>query len=1436
MLPEDYCDLNRRFVPLATKDGSDELSPESYESNFLYRNWRAKKWKQLYENTQHTIILGEQGSGRSYEFKAQCNQLTIQGKTAFYIELHRLVTNSIEEIVEGSTVQTAYNDWLKSNETAYFFLDAVDEAKLDKSLNFQSALESFRRSLGTNLANAVVFISSRISSWIPSVDDRLVEVALRTQQEQTKESEDNESRRPIPKLGVYVIAPLDREAVQTFANSSNVSNSDAFIAALDHSHAWEFARRPLDVTFLLRYWNTHGEIGNLRELLEETIHELLKERSDKPDHAKAFALSIETARIGAESMAAASVLCRTLDFSVVDRTDTKPRRALSPMECLPQTWDQSMCHALIDRPIFDSAIYGTVRFHHRRLAEYLAACWLRRRMENHCPAPALRDLLFNTYGSRKILRPSLASVAVWLTCLGEDNWSVDLRKWILDAAPESFLQFGDPSKLNTNFKKSILDAFAERYKDRKYLRFHTDRFALSRLADNELGESLSRKLLDNSIGDGPRLELLKVAVESRCQACIPAALEIARTDSAEHILQSEAIKLIEKIGDAATKSSLKEYALEKPEFTKEHLGILFRALFPDAMSVSELMQMIRFTPSAGRLSTQRYFLAEGFEKVSPKWCPFEVVEMLCELNQPNLNSASPHDVQYPYSWTRALIRPALEQALQYKTISNEYTQLIAQACWLVAVRTKASDYYDRDDEETRSLDLLTREHPKVRTAAFWFAVEREVAQSAQEKATFVGRWAFNHKLEFETVQSDFDWLLEEIGKMGSAFNNEVAVWMAYEAWESSGKKLNLARRLIQTLKEKQMLSRELRRRIILRMVPLPPQWYWTLKRKGAFSPWYWKRKCQSIPSWFTRTRDRWNLHTKIGKIRSGEYCGWLVNLCRTCDEPSKWAVSDWSKLNQEYGHRITNATQEGCIAVWKQYTPEFGSRGDGVPNGIIAGLSGLQLLYQTGKLEIASMSSEDAIRAAKYAINELNGHGEWIGDIADIHKEEVKEVLLECILVEWNAPESNDFWPRHLEVLASPEVPYTKLILEDVLELFLRDTPANQKIISTAFRLLRTHGRYEPKVFGDRAAEMLASTKKENPQYMFWLAMCIQTNAEFALNHLEQRAEEEGEDAEKNPESNFMVELCVLFSGRRETFPLIDDPDFQSPQFFERFFRLVYRFVNPTQDPLRTPGESFRPNSRDDAQSFRSGLLSNFSELSAPKVDEVLEALKNSPEYEVYRDWLLHLLDQRAEKMADGLPHKPSDVREFEETNEVQPNSSRDLFRLAIRRLIAIKHDVEDADQSIRTDLREDDKEVHFRRFIARELNRRRNGLYTCPQESVIRDEERLDIRVENPRVQGHIVIEAKVADINRSLSLLLEDLEGQLSERYLKDQNASFGVYLIGHLKNKKWKNPDTGLLLCFEEVIQILSDRADQIAQESSSIEGLEVLGIDFRQPQRD
>ena len=93
-------------------------------------------WPELLTSEGVQVILGEAGSGRTYEFQARADALQTKGNKAFFVSLHRLTTEPLEDQLSAAE-QDAFSVWRGAKDEGWFFLDAVDESKLHMASDFQ---------------------------------------------------------------------------------------------------------------------------------------------------------------------------------------------------------------------------------------------------------------------------------------------------------------------------------------------------------------------------------------------------------------------------------------------------------------------------------------------------------------------------------------------------------------------------------------------------------------------------------------------------------------------------------------------------------------------------------------------------------------------------------------------------------------------------------------------------------------------------------------------------------------------------------------------------------------------------------------------------------------------------------------------------------------------------------------------------------------------------------------------------------------------------------------------------------------------------------------------------------------------------------------------------------------------------------------------------
>jgi hypothetical protein len=117
------------------------------------------------------------------------------------------------------------------------------------------------------------------------------------------------------------------------------------------------------------------------------------------------------------------------------------------------------------------------------------------------------------------------------------------------------------------------------------------------------------------------------------------------------------------------------------------------------------------------------------------------------------------------------------------------------------------------------------------------------------------------------------------------------------------------------------------------------------------------------------------------------------------------------------------------------------------------------------------------------------------------------------------------------------------------------------------------------------------------------------------------------------------------------------------------------------------------------------------------------------------------------------------------------------------------------------------------------------------PEEAVIDFEQRPDLRIQNPNTQT-VSVEVKWAD-ERSTNDLIERLENQVFGQYLRAHTSQYAIYVVAVAKYRQWQLPSGDRLIDFDELTELLSQRADELVKARDDAAGVAVFGINFRQP---
>lgn len=1422
-----HIELNRRFRKLNPLEDPEEAALESYTASLLDPE-SDLGWEELLK-WPIVVVLGEPGSGKTWELRERAKTLRARSQTAFFIPLDRLISERLTEILSPEQ-NSKFQVWLRNQKEALFFLDSVDEAKHRRTSDFCVALDRFRNAIGSNnISRLHLLISSRISEWRPQSDN--YEVTSRFPQSpliRSKKLEsytDDSCGRGEKQEGILVvqIEPLDRSRVERFARELDIVDTAAFVRALDEKHAWPFARRPIDVINLLNYWNEHQKLGSLKDLIEYDLNQKLKEPRERQD-----LLTPMRARQGAEMLGAAVVFCRNFNFRVPNDSCVEATTAIDASACLCADWLPIEKQMLLTRPLFDSASYGRIRFHHRRSAEYLAAKWLENRMKEGCPSLILEDLLFTRIRNKDVIRPSLAPVTAWL-CAGKEWWQEDIRNRVLKAAPGIHLLYGDPSQLSLEYRRNLLKALVKRYEGRRRIWMVSEHESLSRLADPGLADDVTAIIRDRTVSTDLRCEMLRLVQHGRLTSCLEAALELIEDEAESSDIKVYAAIALRDTGGTSHLLRLWEIIKRSSLIPTRLCALCCEALYPnviDAEGLADLLHKSEAVPS-NAVDLPYYLRIHLEEVVKPAISGYLLVQLVGLLEE------EPHikkdNVETPLSarfyWLGQVVPSVLKVLLEKDCLTDDEIDATARAFWLLGVLHHGMIMH-KPDLKT-DLNAKTTRHPEVRRQLFWRLVEEWKRKKKNETELTYPIYLFSQIDSVKPTPSDLEWAINDIKTRKDESDRVIILRMIIGLWHIGGAKWGDRQRIRHTIANDAFLLKEFKR--LAEQNPLvwvKRIWYRHIKFKLADGPW-WRSLFYSARQRYWEFRWQWAYIRNIRLLKSGQATGWLSDLVREADEShSQWAPRTWNKLVEKRGRLIPWAVKEGCKAAWPQFVPLLPHEKPDpfqTDHRVIVGLAGLQAAISYNELEFKKLTDENARLAVRYAVNEMNGFPQWLPELAKKHPLAVQDILAECVRGEWRFDAKREHVHEVLSHLSYGGEVFLPMVRDSILVQIRSGDPPNISVLETALRILiKNVDASSAAILAEIAEDRITQYSPESPGFMLWLAVWLQLNAEPALRYLQQILS-------RNPDAdNLMVRLCdALHGDSRQGVSSVLLQDYAEPIHLRTFVPLVYSHIRPSED-IRQDG-CYSPTARDDALRFRNSLIERLSQSESAEADDVLHQFLQNPAFATHRDYILHLLDKRAERQADLQPWNPEDILVFTMDYETDPKTDRELFKIACRRLQEIKNDVERADRSIRFEMHREYDERKLRIWLASKLQKRSLNRYMVPQEEEIDRRKRPDLRLEKPGV-GPVSIEVKWAD-KWTLPELLEGLENQLVGQYLRDDNSRYGIYLLGYIHRKNnWDGPDKSSSSSFDQVVAMIDSRAKAIVAECRNIQDIAVISMDF------
>ncbi|CAE6767999.1 hypothetical protein R69619_03706 [Paraburkholderia nemoris] len=1401
----DFVDLERLFAPIKGEDH------DSLDVGIL---WGKKlggwlDWNELL-TYRRVALLAEALSGKTQELQHRAEQLVQAGKHAFFVRIEDLADDSFEGALDAHAV-AAFEAWrdLKAND-AWFFLDSVDEARLNGK-RFDVALRKFAKELGVeNLGRAHVIVSCRVSDWqgksdrdalkqrlpyvaaprvaekVADLDQELLAPIFSPTDQASRDRRKPSEPHPSELLVVRLVNLTDMQKGQ-FIRAAGIEDAPGFLQSVGRSGLTVMTERPGDLLDLIGYWKEHARFGTLAEMTEHGIARKLRE--ENAFRVDAMLLTPERARQGAERLAAALVLAKTFTLKAPGE-ESDPTLALGAIDAhdvLPD-WTQAELNALLRKGAFAPATYGRIRFHHRSSQEYLAACWLDRLLQNNCPVEEVHRLLFAELYGVETVAPSLRPTAAWLALRHSS-----IREEIVRREPVALIRYGDPKSLPLDARKDLLAAYAELDAKGQLNPELIDQRAVWMFADRALDTAI-RDAWNANQRDGFRFELLRLIEEASIERCVDLARTIALDKDQDDYARTVAVRAMANCNDLPGLKLLARDVKATPDRLSAKLAPSFAlALYPGYLSTSDLLDLI------DRSQPARPYKSEGFSA------------FLRDLHA----SAPDRNAQKQFAFGVADICATPPHSEVQPRISVRHREL-AKGLWHVAAAELASR--GSGNVEPQLVDMLQRaargaefrgdegqlqpfldqvKADKAFNRELMWAEARMGWNGEPREKPISGVWQigpFGATRLWSIDVSDLEWLIEDCRKRTDPNERRIAFSGVYMVLRQEG-----------MLGERAALVEEVAGfdeafRADLAEYEAPPQVSHYDLQHEEFRRKQEEEQNQAKRSWIT---FRESLTENPGILSDPDSLGsWRSGLFRL-NSLTDWvkarAMRDglqgprhWRLLREAFDERVVEHYLAAMRLVWKFVKPERPVyKGNGTySTKVVSALAIDSLAIDSAEVsdwecQITDAEVEQAIRHGCYA-GQVSA--DWFEKLV-ASRTGVALPIVEVLL----AKEFRSAGARSdlMTLAAFNETAARPTIARSVLKLLKASEPVDDITFDRALQILSRSRSEVPaaalsRLVASRAEEHLVAGNEKRAMRYFGLETLLQPDAAVLklIQILEQRHDEPDVDLSARAERW----LGGLFGSEGHGGYAIGALPQMSAKALTHLLKLAYSFVPIREDA--DPEAENRLGRRDAAESSRRAVLNAL--IASPGADafHCLKELAADPVFSASALRFRELAHGKAERDGDIRPWSTREVVDLEKMHVSPAKTGHDLLRIVLGVLSDIVMGFVQADATSRGLLSLARDEEQVQNWLAERLRERSKARYHVHREPEVAKKNEPDIVISSTSADTQVAIEVKNANKGWTVAKLESTLQGQLARDYLRTDNRRHGILVVSRHQPRTWRS----------------------------------------------
>lgn len=1425
-----YVDLGRTFHELSSyAGGSDDV-----DISQVFRRGTGIGWDSLKKDFR-VIILSEAGSGKTEEIRHAARTLVSEGKAVFFLRLEHIPTD-FEDAFEVGTYEK-FKEWLDSGNEGWLLLDSVDEARLKSPRDFELAIRKLSRFLSTAKDRTHIIITGRTAAWRPKTDlaicsehfpYTLSSISEPDSQKGNSEGEFEKTTNVDEQQSAFRIFALDdlkADQIEHFAKAKGISDSGAFLEAVERADAWSFTARPQDLEEIIEFWIDEGRIGSRLEIMRNSIGRRLSERDQT--RADTRPLASERARHGARLLAAATTLTQDPTIRVPDGADNSKG---IPIQSVLSDWDEREHGALLSRPIFDGAIYGSVRFHHRSVREYLTAEWFYELLKNETSRRLIEALFFRNQYGIDIIVPKLRPILPWLAIL-----DAKIRERVRKIAPEVIFEGGDPSQLPLDIRSNILTEVCEQISTGVTNRSAQDYAAVQRFSNTDLSDDIRNLLRTYRNNDNVLAFLLRMVWLGKVRDVLPEAMEIALSPASEEYVRKTAFRAVKAIGSSIDQERIRECILnEGSEIRREWLAEILDKIKVTAPIIDWLLKCIEKCAPHQKYSVD--YLSQRVKEVSMAADISLLPQLTTGLNRlletPPVVERRYCEVSTKFQWLMEAASKAAERLVEARHEASFDVSTLG-----ILHKFKALQGY-AGNELSDVKSNLSKTVPvwiELNRRLFWFEVNKhrdQLDHKGKEKLNYYWQVSvFGSFWKFE--ETDFDYVVDQIKGQALLDNKMVALSLSFSLYRDTGRPRKWRERLKRITKDNVELSEQLS--IFLNPPTQTPEMRRHRERQKK-----WKQQDKAHQEKKENYHSGWakylseNLSVCQNWVRSnpGKLSNSLLYLFDKLRDgkgsSGKWTEYNWEKLIPEYGSEVAKFYRDSAVGFWRVHNPQLRSEGAELNQTTLAeifGLSGLEI----ESIEIAnwaySLSSQEVELACRYASFELNGFPVWFPKLFEAHKEIVGQFLVKEIRYELSI-EMPDVRTHYIidDVSWSGQWAWD-YIADSVFDILKSSEPVNLFNLNHLINIL-SGSNISSRKLGELAAEKCL-TVKSSENVARWFAVWTGTDPASAVPALNEHIRG---ISDKNDQTLFaMIYLSHLLGDRRDENGIARD-EFKTPTYLKSIYLIMNEYVRHSEDINRAGTGVYSPELRDDAQEARNKLFNILNKISGKEAFLAIMDIAQAHPDEAARPWMLLHAKTKATQDGDIEPWTLPQVKDFNEKLVRTPGNHRELAELAVLRLLDLKDELEHGDTSIAGILKGVELETDMRKYIGKELRDKALNRYSASQEEELADAKKPDFRFVGVGFDGPVPAELKLAD-KWSGPDLFERLENQLCGDYLRDRRSNRGIFLlVTRGKKVGWDIPDSSNRVDFTGLIDALQRHWSQISPKFPKIDDIAVIGIDL------